>query len=606
MKKIVLFFLAASLLAMTSCSKSVDTVSVGGEGSFSLQLSLGDTKAAMSDEELLSSSVVNIYYADFSGLVRTYKYSEAPAKVYLPVADYRVDVIAGEAAKATPVRATWDSKSYKGSSPVSIEAGKESSVAVVAKVSNVVSKVTFDKTVGENFQSGYTLTIGAEDGAQLVYDSSKSGAEGYFIITDLVDPALTWTFSGKLAKDGTPFEKTGSIEEIVGGKLYNLSLKYTVKDGTAAFDVQVDYGTEVISDVVVFEASSTGLSASSPYEIWAGHFTAHADVDESEFSDPSKIKFAYSSNGTDWTTVDANRTSEGVYDAVFKKLTPSTEYQYKLVINGQDMGDALSFTTEAALTLPNGSLDYSSTSASGKFQEFYDPSCSDVRSQTAWWGSGNGSTGISGAADLGGIIICKPDESEKIDGKQSACLQSSYAFSKFAAGNLFCGYFGGLEGTKGGKVFFGRPFAARPTHLRLYMKYSAGKVNRIESYPPSDPVTSNDYDRCRIQCAIGAWNYKKYGGNSECPVLVNTTKSETFIDYYTDASTYGYGELILQSDANNKYNSWIQYTIPINYKNTNAYPTHIIISMAASMLGDYFTGCDTAKLWVDKVELLYE
>ena len=77
------------------------------------------------------------------------------------------------------------------------------------------------------------------------------------------------------------------------GKVYTLNVKYTIKDGELGFELEVDHSTEVIDDTIVFEPVSTGLAPSGMYEIWAGHATVHADVDEAEFSDPSAIKFAY-------------------------------------------------------------------------------------------------------------------------------------------------------------------------------------------------------------------------------------------------------------------------------------------------------------------------
>ena len=78
------------------------------------------------------------------------------------------------------------------------------------------------------------------------------------------------------------------------------------------------------------------------------------------------------------------------------------------------------------------------------------------------------------------------------------------------------------------------------------------------------------------------------------------------MDFSTDASTIAYGEKIITSDAENSTNVWGQVTIPLNYTNTTKYPSHIVISFAASMYGDYFTGCDSSLLWVDGLELLYE
>ncbi|MCR4860031.1 MAG: DUF4493 domain-containing protein [Bacteroidales bacterium] len=593
-----LLLMAGAVSVLFSSCNRMDNPEAGmGRLSLGVDINAASTKASLSADELLSSAVVNIYYADFSGLVRTYSYSEKPEVIYLPSGSYRVDVVAGEAAKQSPAAASWEQKSYFGSSPFEIEAGAETAVEVVAGVSNAVSKVAFSETIAENFAEGYSLTIGIGENT-LVYDASKSGAEGYFILDGISEPEFAWTFTGTLS--GSAFTKSGTISGLEGGKVYAMTFKYTVKDGFGTLDVLVDYDTENIEDVIVFEPVSTGLSASSVYEIWAGHATVHANVDEGEYDDPSKVAFAYATADGDWTTVAATRSGEGTYDAVLEGLSPETEYSYKLVIDGEDIGDALTFTTEAAPAIPNGSFEESSESASGNYTEFYSSEAD------AWWGSGNGSKGINGSADFGGFIICAPDTSEKVDGNQSACLTSTYALVKFAAGNLFSGYFAGLEGVKGGKVAFGRPFTGRPTALRVWLKYSTGKINRIGSQPEGETVTTDDYDTGRVQVALGTWDYRTYGGTRECPILVNTTDTSTFVDFATDASTLAHGDLQLVGDASDSYNSWVEYTIPIEYRNETEYPTYIVVSCASSKLGDYFTGCDSSKLWIDKMELLYE
>ena len=115
-------------------------------------------------------------------------------------------------------------------------------------------------------------------------------------------------------------------------------------------------------------------------------------MDEGEYSDPSKIGFAYSTDGVNWTSVSSVRTGEGTYDAVLTGLAPQTKYTYKLVIDGEDTGEPMEFTTEAAPAVPNGSFEETSTSASGKYTEFYSSE------DSPWWGSGNGSKGINGSA----------------------------------------------------------------------------------------------------------------------------------------------------------------------------------------------------------------
>jgi len=601
MKAAKYIILGIAVISSMACKK-VD-IALQGEGSIRLGVEINGTKAALTADELLASAKVDIYYADFSGLVRTYTYSEAPEEIFLPANEYRVDITAGEAAKETPAIASWEQKSYTGSKAFTIQAGKSTNVEVVASISNAISKVSFDSTIADNFSAGYTLSIGIGENT-LNYTADKSGAEGYFLIDGMDEPELDWTFTGNLSKDGSEFTKSGKITGIEAGKLYGMTLKYTIKDGIASFNLYVDYSTSVINDNIIFEPVSTGLSASAYRDIWAAHATVYADVDESEYADPSVITFAYSSDGSTWSSAAATRVSEGSYKATLTQLTANTEYNYKLVIDGEDVGDPMSFTTALAPVVPNGNFEVSSTSADGKYQEWYNPQSADPLCQTPWWGSGNGSESNSGSAAY--KIICAPDTDDKVQGNQSACLMSQYAVVKFAAGNLFTGFFGGLVGTEGGKVNFGRPFTARPTGLKFWAKYTGGLITDVNGYPSGHPITKSDYDCGRVQIALGIWDKKTYGGTNECPIQINTTDYSTFIDYNTDAKTLAYGEQEFQSSASDNFGTWTEYYIPITYKDLDTAPTHIVISCAASKYGDYFTGCRTSRLWIDKMEFVYE
>ncbi|MBO4264057.1 MAG: DUF4493 domain-containing protein [Bacteroidales bacterium] len=561
-------------------------------------------KAAMSADELLSSARVNIYYADYSGLVKSYRYGEMPESVYLPASTYRIDVAAGESIREQPRRANWEQAAYKGSETVSLAGGTSTTVQVNAKVSSAVVKVLFDKTVSGNLKD-YTLTIGPDAEHVLVFDASKAGSRGFFLVSDLEDPVLHWTFSGKKAKSGAKVEKSGEIKAVEGGRQYELSLRYTVREGYANFDIYVDESVKVVDDIIVFEPVSSGLAPSASYEIWAAHATVHADVDEGEYSDPSAIRFEYSKDGSQWTGVAAQRKAEGKYEARLTGLQPATSYVYRLSIGGEQIGSTMSFKTEAAPQVPNGSFEETSNSSSGKYTEFYNPSASDPVNRTAWWGSGNGSEGISGSADMG-YVLCKSDDTDKVDGKKSACLQSNWAIVKFAAGNLFSGYFGGLVGTKGAIVYFGRPFTARPTALKVWAKYSTGKINHIDGMPSGVTVTTSNYDKARLEIALGNWSPKQYGGNKNCPILINTTVASTMVSFGNTPETVAHAVLELAGNASNTTNTWKEYTLRLNYRDETVLPQYIVLSFASSYLGDYFTGCDSSRLWVDKCTFVYE
>ena len=605
-----IFTIAAVTMGLAlavSCNK--ESGRTAGEGILSLSIETEATKAAMSESELLSSANIKIYKADFSGKVREYVYSEMPSQIYLPADSYRIDVTAGEMAKEQPAIASWEQKSYKGSETVSISASQSTSATVAAKICNVISAISFDASIAQMFQDGFSCTVGLSEtdpSQQLVYDASKSGKDGYFIAEGF-EPSLYWSFSGTLAKDGSSFTKSGEIPSVESGKRYSLSLKYSEKDGMLALIVEVDDSTNDIYDDIIFVPVSTGISSTGKYEIWAGHFTAHADIDENEY-DTDKVYFEYKSiAGDSWKRVSAEREAEGAFKGLISGLEPETEYEYRLIVTGRENGTeevieaSSTIVTDKAPQAPNSSFETTSNAESSKYSSFHDPNSTDPSLQKMWWGNGNpGSTAVGASG-----VICYPVTNDVKDGSTAVCLQSRYVVIKFAAGNLFSGHFGNLVGTSGGTVYFGRPFTARPTAMRLWVKYSSGKINRITNNAPAG-VKSGDFDVATLTVALGTWDYKKYGGDADSPILVNTTDTSTFMDYKTDESTIACGLMEITADSSNSTNEWRQVTIPIEYRDLNKYPTHIVISFAASKWGDYFTGYDDSHLWIDGVELLYE
>ena len=319
---------------------------------------------------------------------------------------------------------------------------------------------------------------------------------------------------------------------------------------------------------------------------------------------------------SEWIDVPAEDiTSDGgSFVAHIKGLKPETEYEVVAVCEGES-SPIVSFITESAAPVPNGSFEYASLVSGASYYKFYDPDCGFEDGSYMFWGSGNGegSEGVNGSASMG-IVITYIDKDEKVDGQQSVRAQTSQLVGILAAGNLFTGQFAGLVETSGGKVNFGRPWTTRPVALKLYCKYETGKVDILGNLPPGISLSKDDHDRAEVKFALGTWDYRKYGGNPASPIHVNTTDSETFVDFKTDESTIAYGNLVIYNDGyilndaekTAKVTSeWVEYTIPLNYRDIETAPTHIVISCAASRYGDYFTGCSSSKLWIDAVELIY-
>lgn len=328
--------------------------------------------------------------------------------------------------------------------------------------------------------------------------------------------------------------------------------------------------------------------------------------------------FQYREKGAqDWADVNQEDiTSDGgTFQAHIKGLKADTDYEV-VSISGNDRSPVKEFRTEPATPIPNGSFEHTSLVAGSSYYKFYDPDCDVEDGRYMFWGSGNGegSEGVEGSAGMG-IVITYVDTEDKVDGRQSVRAQTSQLAGILAAGNLFTGQFAGLVNTSGGKVNFGRPWTTRPTALKLYCKYETGRMDIIgKTLPPGVSLSNSDYDRAEIKFAIGTWDYKKYGGTPASPIHVNTTDASTFVDFNTDASTIANGGLVIYNDGyslngadmvSGNTGVWKEYVIPLEYRDMDKIPTHIVVSCAASRYGDYFTGCSTSKLWIDAVELIY-
>lgn len=385
-----------------------------------------------------------------------------------------------------------------------------------------------------------------------------------------------------------------------------------MKDFTGGLDLEVTaFGLTELWTIYVEETEvSVEISKINPW-------TASAYVSAMAAAGKETV-FHYRAKGsTDWMTVDsANVTSDGgSYTAHITGLQPLSDYEV-MVSCGEDKTPVEEFTTAPATRIPNGSFEYASLVSGSNYYKFYDPSCGVEEGEYMFWGSGNGEgpEGINGSANMG-IIITTIDKNSKIDGNQSVCAQTSQMAGILAAGNLFTGQFAGLVGTEGGMVNFGRPWSTRPVALKLYCRYTTSNIDIIgKKLPPGVTLTKEDLDRAQIKVAIGTWDYRTYGGTKDSPVHINTTDASTFVDFNKDPKTIANGDLIIHKDGyflngaskvDAVTSEWAEYTIPLNYHDLETLPTHIIVSCASSQFGDYFTGCSSSKLWIDKVELVY-
>lgn len=301
----------------------------------------------------------------------------------------------------------------------------------------------------------------------------------------------------------------------------------------------------------------------------------------------------------EWIDVADVEVDGGSFKAKVSGLTTHTEYEV-VAYSGENVSAVQKVTTEGVLPLENGDFE--------KWETINKIVCPYYTEEEAFWGTGN-----PGAAMVSATVTDKSDDVRPgSSGKYSARLGSIFAsmagIGKFAAGNLFVGKYVATVGTNG-IVGFGRPFAARPTALKLWVKYNCGTVDCIGSLPSGSTLKEGDNDTGSVFIALGTWTADEYGvdsagqvqGTDQYPVIVDTRDKGTFFNP-SSAGVVAYGELKLTQSVN----EWQEFTIDLNYNTTSVVPTHIAIVCSASLLGDYFTGSTQSVLWLDDMELVYE
>ena len=312
------------------------------------------------------------------------------------------------------------------------------------------------------------------------------------------------------------------------------------------------------------------------------------------------LGFRYRESGdAEWITAQSVEVDGGSFKARVGGLTPNTEYEV-VAYSDENTSAIRKVSTEGIIPLENGGFE--------KWETIRKIVCPYYTEEDAFWGTGN-----PGAAMVNATVTDKCDDVRPgSSGTYSAKLESKFAnlagIGKFAAGNLFVGKYVSTVGTNG-IVGFGRPFAARPTALKFWVKYNCGAIDRIGTLPVGSTLKTGDPDTGSIFIALGTWTADEYGvdaagqvqGTDQYPVIVDTRDKATFFNPKSDG-VVAYGELMLSESVS----EWREMTINLDYVTTSVVPTHIIIVCSASRLGDYFTGSTQSVMWLDDMELVYE
>lgn len=296
-------------------------------------------------------------------------------------------------------------------------------------------------------------------------------------------------------------------------------------------------------------------------------------------------------SATSWTEVVDKKVDGVKITAELSRLKAGTQYVAR-VINGEEISDEYSFTTDTPAQLDNMNFDIWSKPDGKTWYPF-------AENQTnAPWGTANPGTSIMSANTT------TPEYTHvHTPGGAAAKIESLYVAVAFAAGNIFTGKF--VEFTDmTAKLNWGTPFTSRPYSLKGYMDYSPKTVDQAPETISLAGGVRNPYvdqlgkaDHCQIMVALVA---EAENEDEKGPYLVSSKKPGV-PDLMNDSRVIAYGAIESDVDTNGEY---VEFECVLDYRDDRK-PSYIIVVACSSLHGDYFTGGVGSVLYVDDFEFVY-
>lgn len=469
---------------------------------------------------------------------------------------------------------------YMGTTKVQIKKGETTKAEVKCSLANVKVTVAFEQGFLDKLGTGsIRVQVKSANTAANAVDFQKNTERqvAYFPLGDLT---VAYTVT---SKDG---EKTSNkelpITNVAAKDHYILNFK-NQSTGTGNVSVTVDPTMHLYTyDFTVDPNAKNGATLSASAWSRFVYLTA-ADI-TLDNGDLSTLKFQYRKKGTEsWTDAETEVQEEAsTATATVRGLTAATEYEYQLTDGSIEIAKDGKFSTETEIALQNGNLD----------GWVGDPAREDVSpnavGETKFWDTSN-----TGANSVG-----KKNPTRGVTspvhtlGGMAAKLESMVVLSRyFAAASLYTGSFGKVQ-VPNAIVNFGQPFTSRPVALKGFYKYTPKDITKISNNAPAG-VAEGQMDQCAIYIALTKKSYS-----------INNGDVNTFINFKEDSNVIAYGEL--PSGAATAGDDYVEFNIPLKYKNLTERPSHIIVVCSSSKYGDYMTGGVGSTLYVDDLSLIYD
>lgn len=465
---------------------------------------------------------------------------------------------------------------YTGKTTVTIEKGKTATANLVCSLANVKVTVAFEQAFLDKLGNGsIKVQVKSATASITPVDFAPKGTSvAYFPVSDLTVAYTVTTAAGKTNS------KEQKISEVSAKDHYILNFKNQAT-GTGNVTVTIDPTmNQYTYDFTIDPNAKSGATLSAnPWSQLAYLTATDITLDSGELS---SLKFQYRPKNTDtWMDVATTvNTAASSASATLTGLTSTTAYEYRLT-DGEISVATGEFTTAAEIALQNGSLDG------------WDSSSPNAATDSKFWDTSNE------GAKMGGLTPTQAvTDFVHTQGGKAAKLESGKVDLMggiFAAASLYTGSFGSTNiWTQTATVNFGQSFTARPIALKGFYKYTSNVINLVKNVPAGVTIVKDQtLDQCAIYIALAKKTYTIDNGNQS-----------TFIDFKNDENIIAYGEL--PSGAATEGDGYVEFNIPLKYKNLTDQPTHIIVVCSSSKYGDYMTGGAGSTLYVDDLSLIYD
>lgn len=471
---------------------------------------------------------------------------------------------------------------YTGKTTVTIEKGKTATAKLVCSLANVKVTVAFEQAFLDKLGNGSIKVQVKTASGTLVDFDPKGTSVAYFPVSDLTVAYAVVSAAGKTNS------KEQKISEVSAKDHYILNFKNQAT-GTGNVTVTVDPTmNQYTYDFTIDPNAKSGATLSAnPWSQLAYLTATDITLDSGELS---SLKFQYRPKNTDtWMDVATTvNTAASSATATLTGLTSAMVYEYQLT-DGEISIAKGEFTTETEIALYNGSFEIWNKSG----DTWYPETAEKAGNTTSFWNTSNPGTS-QGMGAIGGAVNPTTGVTTPIHGGTYAAeLKSTEKLSVFAAASLYTGSFMGLSGMSA-NMEFGKAFTTRPTGLHGYYKYTPAVINKVDRTPAGVTIVQGEtMDQCAIFIALAKKTF-----------TFNNKNEDQYIQYATDPNIIAYGEL--PSGAATEGDGYVEFNIPLKYKNLTDQPTHIIVVCSSSKYGDYMTGGVGSTLYVDDLSLIYD